>query len=107
MKFVLLEHIGHKTWDHSLKILNKGGRIVTCGATTGSKVNIDLTHLFIKQQTIFGSTMAGMKTFTNVMENIERKKYLPTIDTIFNFEDIQQAHSYIENRKNIGKVVLE
>ena len=104
---VVFEHIGYRTWQHSLKILNKGGRIVTCGATTGANVNIDLTHLFIKQQTIFGSTMAGINTFNQVMEKIKLQKYVPTIDKVFKFEDIQQAHSYIENRKNTGRVVLE
>ncbi len=103
---VVFEHIGSNTWSNSLKILNKGGRIVTCGATTGSKVNIDLTHLFIKQQSLIGSTMAGMASFIKVMNKIKNKKYTPIIDKVFKLEEVKLAHEHIENRLNIGKVVL-
>ena len=103
---VVFEHIGLKTWNKSLKLLNKGGRIVTCGATTGSKVDIDLTHLFIKQLSILGSTMSNMATFEDVMTNINNKKYKPFVDKVYNFNDIKDAHQRIENREHIGKVVL-
>ena len=46
---VVFEHIGNKTWNNSLKMLSIGGRIVTCGSTTGSNVKINLAHLFFKQ----------------------------------------------------------
>ena len=70
---VVFEHIGLSTWEHSLSILNIGGRIVTCGATTGPKVSIDLRHLFMKQQSILGSTMADIDTFQIVMNKIFKK----------------------------------
>ena len=57
---VVFEHIGPLTWKNSLKSLSIGGRIVTCGATTGKSVSIDLRHLFLKQQTILGSTMSSI-----------------------------------------------
>ena len=66
--------MGSETWDLSMKFLAKGGRIVTCGATTGGIVNIDLRHLFMKQQTVLGSTMADIKTFTEVMTKINENK---------------------------------
>ena len=103
---VVFEHIGFKTWNKSLRILNKGGRIVTCGATTGSEVAIDLTHLFIKQLSILGSTMSNMTTFENVMMKINNKNYKPFVDKVYNFNDIKDAHRRIENREHIGKVVL-
>ena len=103
---VVFEHIGSNTWENSLRILKKAGRIVTCGATTGSSVSIELNHLFIKQQSIIGSTMAGMKSFLKVMEHINDKIYSPNIDKIFTFNEISLAHNYIEARKNLGKVVL-
>ena len=49
---VVFEHIGEKTWETSMKVLEKGGRLVTCGATTGSNVNINLAHLFFKNLSI-------------------------------------------------------
>lgn len=103
---IICEHIGEKTWNQSMKILKKGGRIVTCGSTTGAVVSIDLRHLFMKQQTIMGSTMASLSTFNQVMNKIKQKKYTPFIDRIYTFDEIKSAHSRLENRKNFGKIVI-
>jgi len=103
---IIFEHIGKHTWDESLKLLNRGGRIVTCGATTGSSVRIDLTHLFFKQQSIIGSTMSNVKSFKIVIKKIEMGKYIPNVDQIFNFNEAKSAHQYLEDRKQMGKVVL-
>ena len=107
MKFdVIFEHIGEKTWDISLKLLDRGGVIVTCGATTGSKVALDLKHLFYKQQSILGSTMGSINSFKDVIKNIAEKHYVPFVDKVFPINEIAQAHNYIENRHNQGKVVI-
>ena len=103
---VVFEHIGPDTWSNSLKVLSIGGRIVTCGATTGNKVSIDSRHLFIKQQTILGSTMGSVNTFKKVLDKINDNVYLPFIDKIYNFKDIKKAHMRMENRKHFGKIVL-
>jgi NADPH2:quinone reductase len=103
---VVFEHIGSATWEQSQLLLSKGGRIVTCGATTGPNVNINLAHLFMKQHTILGSTMGSMVAFNEVMKKIQDKKYLPMVDKIVSMEDIREAHEYIENRKQLGKVVV-
>ena len=103
---VVFEHIGPVTWLNSLKALSIGGRIVTCGATTGKKVSIDLRHLFMKQQTILGSTMSSLSVFKKVIKKINDKKYLPYIDKIYKFKDIKEAHLRMENRKHFGKIVL-
>jgi len=103
---VVFEHIGKKTWNYSLKVLNIGGRIVTCGSTTGALVNIDLRYLFMKQQTILGSTMSNIESFLGVMNKIKDKKYKPFIDKIYNFDDIRDAHLRMENRKNFGKIII-
>ena len=85
---VVFEHVGLKTWNDSLKILSRGGRIVTCGSTTGAIVNVDLRHLFMKQQSILGSTMGSLDTFRKVMSKIENKIYKPCIDKVYIFDDI-------------------
>ena len=103
---VVFEHIGSATWNQSQKILAKGGRIVTCGATTGPKVNINLVHLFMKQQSILGSTMSNIQSFNEVMEKINNNKYIPSIDKVFPMEDIRLAHKYIEERQQMGKVIV-
>jgi len=103
---VVFEHIGPITWDSSIKVLNKGGRLVTCGSTTGTKVSIDLRYLFSKQQEIIGSTMADIDSFNSVMKKINDKIYKPFVDEIFRFKDIKKAHSYLEDRKQYGKIIL-
>ena len=103
---VVFEHVGVATWDISMRTLGRGGRIVTCGATTGYDVNIDLRHLFSKQQSILGSTMSDMDTFKKVQDKIQNGIYVPFVDRVYPLVDIRHAHSQIENRKNIGKVVL-
>ena len=103
---VIFEHVGYKTWTNSVKLLAKGGRLVTCGSTTGSRVDIDLKHLFMKQQSILGSTMSDIISFNEVMDRINSGILKPFVDKIFPFIDIQSAHEYIENGNQIGKVVL-
>ena len=103
---VIFEHIGLATWDQSMRCLSKGGRLVTCGATTGGIVSIDLRHLFMKQQSILGSTMAGLSAFTDVINKINDKVYKPFVDEVFSFDDVIKAHKYIQDSKQIGKVVL-
>jgi len=103
---VVFEHVGEKTWPNTMKSLAIGGRVVTCGATTGPNINIDLRHLFMKQQTIMGSTMSCIKSFNEVMNNINNHLYKPFVDKVFTFNEIKEAHNYIEKRMQMGKIVL-
>ena len=103
---IVFEHVGKATWQHSLSLLAKGGRIVTCGATTGKGVRIDLAHLFIKQHYILGSTMSSLPTFQEVMKKIHNNIYFPFVDKIYKMKDVRPAHEYIENSQHKGKVVL-
>ena len=104
---VVFEHIGCKTWDTSMKLLGIGGRLVTCGATTGSDVSINLAHLFFKQLSVLGSTMSDIDSFKEVIAKIHKKRYSPLIDKVFSYRDIIDAHRRIENRENIGKVIIK
>ena len=60
----------------------------------------------MKQQSILGSTMSSISTFKEVMSKINNQKYNPTVDKIFAMKDIRDAHEYMENRQQSGKVVL-
>ena len=103
---VVVEHVGKATWKNSLRILGKGGRIVTCGATTGSEVMIDLRHLFHKQQSIFGSTMGSKSAFEKALELLINEKISPVVDRTFSLDEIAIAHDYLENGNQIGKVII-
>lgn len=104
---VVFEHVGASTWDLSIKSLGKGGRIVTCGATTGFKAHINLTHLFFKQQSILGSTMGSKSAFMGIMEMLNKNQVKPVIDKTYHVSDVQAAHDYLENGNQFGKVVLQ
>jgi len=89
-----------------MKILGKYGRVVTCGATTGSKVSIDLRYIFFKQQSIIGSTMGNVQALDAVIELVKTHKIKPIVDKIFSMEKIADAHKHLENSNQFGKVVL-
>ena len=103
---VVFEHVGEKTWETSMRILGMGGRLVTCGATTGSIVNIDIRHLFHKQQTVMGSTMGDVAAFDDCFTLVSNKKIKPIIDKSFPLNEIKEAHEHLKKGSQIGKVIL-
>lgn len=103
---VVIEHVGQKTWEKSLKLLGRGGRLVTCGATTGPKVSLDIRHLFYKQQSIMGSTMGNVAAFESCLELVRQEKIKPVVDRIFKMSDIRTAHEYLGGSRQVGKVLL-
>lgn len=104
---VVFEHVGEATWDISMKLLKKGGRVVTCGATTGANAKINLRHLFYKQQSVLGSTMGDADTFRQVLKLVANGTLQPRIDKSFALENIAQAYEYLEKSEQFGKVIIE
>ncbi len=103
---VVVEHVGTKTWETSLRILGKGGRVVTCGATTGSEAKFDIRQLFIKQQSILGSTMGNVKSLDSALKMYKNGKIRPIVGKCFKMSEIHKAHEYLENGNQIGKVIV-
>jgi NADPH:quinone reductase-like Zn-dependent oxidoreductase len=103
---VVFEHVGQESWSDSLKILARGGKIVTCGATTGANVRINLRHLFIKHQQIIGSTMGNRNDMIEIINLIEANILKPHVDKVFSINNIRDAHEYLESGKQMGKVVV-
>ena len=103
---IIFEHSGLETWSTSMKILSKFGRLVTCGSTTGPKVSIDLRYIFFKQQSILGSTMGTLSALKEVMNLIVDGSVTPVIDKVFSLDNISDAHKYIEDSNQFGKVIL-
>jgi NADPH:quinone reductase-like Zn-dependent oxidoreductase len=103
---VVVEHVGHATWAKSLESLAPGGRLVTCGATTGFDAAVDLRYLFSKQWSLLGSFMGTMGELHRVMEFVFRGQLTPVIDTVFPLAQIRDAHQRLENREQFGKVVV-
>ncbi len=104
---IVIEHTGESTWADTLRAVRRGGKIVTCGATTGPNVQIDLRALFIKHQQIIGSTMGTRRDLIDLIALIERNKFKPIISKVFPFERVDEAHRFLEEGKAFGKVVLK
>jgi NADPH:quinone reductase-like Zn-dependent oxidoreductase len=103
---IVIEHVGLEAWAHSLKALRHGGTIVTCGATTGAVVRVDLRHLFIKRQRIIGSTMGDRRDLIRLITLIEAERIRPVYSHVLTLDDVMQAHEILANGENLGKVVL-
>jgi NADPH:quinone reductase-like Zn-dependent oxidoreductase len=104
---VVLEHIGAETFQKSLAALAKRGRLVTCGTTSGSAVQIDLRFLFIRQHAVMGCYMGGHSELLEAVKLLETGKVKPVVDSIFALKEAQKAHERMLERKNIGKIILK
>ena len=103
---VVFEHIGPETWEKSLASLSKMGRLVTCGATSGPMVAMDLRFLFVRQLSILGCYMGGRKELTEVLKLVEAGKLKPVVDKVFPLDQAAAAQQRMLDRQNFGKIVL-
>ena len=103
---VVIDYIGADTWVQSLRSARKGGRVLTCGATTGFAPQTDLRHVFYRQVRVIGSTMGSHKEFMDVMKCIFRGQLKPIIDRVLPLSEAHQGHELIEKRETFGKIVL-
>lgn len=104
---VVFEHVGQATWQKSLESLAPGGRLVTCGATTGFDAHIDLRFLFSRQWSFLGSFMGTMGELHEVLKFVFRKELTPVIDRVYPLSEIRAAHERLENKEQFGKIVLK
>jgi len=103
---IVVEHVGAATWDESVKSLKTGGTLVTCGATTGPTVGLDLRHLFARQLTLLGSYMGTMGELHEVLQHVFVGRLKPVVDRAFPLQDVRAAHEYLEKSQMFGKIVL-
>src|SRR5580693_6548785 len=103
---IVVEHVGAATWDESVKSLKSGGTLVTCGATSGPNVAIDLRHLFARQLSLLGSYMGTMGELHAVLRHVFAGRLKPVVDRVFPLSETRAAHEYMENSLMFGKVVL-
>ena len=104
---VVIEHVGQTVWKDSLKCLAHGGRLVTCGATTGPQVEIDLRFFFIREIQVIGACMGTRGELNQVLKLLERKLLRPVVDRTFSLAQLREAQQYLADRKQLGKVVIE
>jgi NADPH:quinone reductase-like Zn-dependent oxidoreductase len=103
---IVFEHVGAKTFPGSLRSLAKGGRVVTCGVTTGAKVEVDLSPLFFRSQSILGSTMGSRGELLHITELVGRGLLAPVVDRVLPLAEVRAAHEAMARREQFGKIVL-
>ncbi len=103
---VVVEHVGTATWEKSVKSLAVGGRLVTCGATTGYDAKLDLRFLFTRQLSLLGSYMGTKDELRTVLKLVAQGRLKPVVDKVFPLAECGAAHEYLEQGKQFGKVVL-
>ncbi|SET98902.1 zinc-binding alcohol dehydrogenase/oxidoreductase [Salinibacillus kushneri] len=104
---LLIESIGRATFHKSLGIIRKGGTIVTFGATTEDKVDIDIRKFFYGQYNLLGSTMGSHEEFKEMLSFLEEHHIKPIVDSVFQLSDHQEAFTYLRDSKNFGKIAFE
>ena len=104
---IVVEHTGAATFAGSLHSLAAGGRIVTCGATSGAEFSADLRPIFFKNLSILGSTMGRRDSMTEILPLAANGTFKPVIDRVLPMEDVADAHCAIAERAQVGKVLLK
>lgn len=103
---IIFEHVGQAVWDQCIRSLAPGGRLITCGATSGFQCPTDVRYLFMKDLAIMGSYMGGKGELLEVLQFIERGKLRPVLDRTFPLKEAARAQQLLEERKHFGKLVL-
>jgi NADPH:quinone reductase-like Zn-dependent oxidoreductase len=103
---VVIENVGEAVWSTAMRALVRGGRLVTCGATTGDHPSADLRRLFIRQLQIFGSTLGTRSEFAAMLDFIADNGLKPHIDSVFPLSDIHAALDRLESGRQFGKIGL-
>jgi NADPH:quinone reductase-like Zn-dependent oxidoreductase len=103
---VVFEHTGEATWPGSILSLKQGGRLVTCGATSGFDARTDLRHVFYRHLTILGSMMGSKADLLAAMKFVEAGQIRAVVDRTLPLADARQAHELMEDRAQFGKLVL-
>ena len=104
---VVIENVGAATWEDSLRCLRRGGRLVTCGATSGPNVNIDLRRMFWHHLTLMGSTMGNAAEYAEIVRRLGQGELRPVVDRVFPLDRAREAYERLEKGQQLGKVAIE
>ncbi|MEQ8480475.1 MAG: zinc-binding dehydrogenase [Hoeflea sp.] len=103
---VVFEHVGADTWAGSMLSLRRGGRLVTCGSTSGVSTQMNLMMLFQQQLRLIGSFGCRMENMADAMQKMASGQVRPVVDTEVGFDDIDTALARMEGRDVFGKIIL-
>ena len=103
---VVVDSVGAATWTASLGALRRGGRLVSCGATSGPLVETDARRLFWNQWTIMGSTMGNDAELDAVVAQLREGRLLPPVDSVYPLADARAAFERLQHAEQFGKIVI-
>ncbi|HEX6074894.1 MAG TPA: zinc-binding dehydrogenase [Micromonosporaceae bacterium] len=104
---VVIETVGEATFEHSLKNLAYGGRVVVSGATSGHRPRVDLRRLFYFQQEILGATMGSPEELAGLLQLCAERGVRPVIDSEYGFSEVREAFGRLASGDVFGKVVVD
>jgi len=104
---LVIESVGRATFNQSLKILKKGGRMVVFGATTDDIVDLNLRDFFYGQFKLFGSTMGSREELRQMLSFIEEHHIKPVVDRSYLLDETEKGFEYLRNSEQFGKIAIE
>jgi NADPH:quinone reductase-like Zn-dependent oxidoreductase len=104
---LVIESVGQATWDHSMRALRPGGKIVVCGATSGANPPADLNRLFFLQLEVIGSTMGTRNELRDLLTFMQEHDLRPTISQVWHLADTLEAFTALATGNTFGKLVIE
>lgn len=103
---LVIDSVGEATFNRSLEVLKKGGRLVTFGATTDDHIRFDLRAFFYGQYDLLGSTMGNREELRALVRLMEENEIHPVVDSVYPLKDIRKAMDQLENSTQFGKVAI-
>lgn len=103
---VVIDYLGADTWPQSVRAARRGGRLVTCGATTGFLAETDLRYVWTRELSILGSDGWSREDLTDLVERVGSGRLVPVIHRVFPLSQVGEAVAELEERRAIGKVVV-
>jgi NADPH:quinone reductase-like Zn-dependent oxidoreductase len=103
---VVIEHVGEATWEKSILALAPGGRLVTCGATTGPNGKTELRYVFAKQLSLMGSYMGSKAELLEAAPHFFAGRLRPVVHEVLPLAEARRAHETMEASRHFGKLVL-
>lgn len=103
---LVIDSVGAATFNRSLEVLKKGGRIVIFGATTEDNIDLNLREFFYGQYQLFGSTMGSREELRELLELMDNSELHPVVDKVFPLTETEKAFEYLQDGGQFGKVAL-
>ncbi len=104
---VVLDFVGTVTFEKSLALLRKNGKMLICGMLTGREVNFNIQQFYLKHLNISGLYLGSLQELHNLVDLLNEGAIRPHIDRIFDLRNADEAHRYMESGQHIGKIILK